>query len=68
MKILNYFFSLESLSSRLLLKVESHGYLFVKPLMNLPEFFVGDVGVDLGGCDGAVAEHFLDRADVGAVY
>lgn len=30
------------------------------------EVAVGDVGVNLGGGDGAVAEHLLDGADVGA--
>lgn len=31
------------------------------------QFFCGDVGVALGGADGAVAKHFLNHADVGAV-
>lgn len=30
------------------------------------EFPVGEMGVDLGGGDGRVAEEFLDGADVGA--
>ncbi len=32
----------------------------MKFFVNFAEFFVGEVGVDLGGGDGAVAEHFLD--------
>lgn len=30
--------------------------------MDFFEFFVGEVGVDLGGGDVGVAEHFLDGA------
>lgn len=30
----------------------------------MAEFLFGDVGVDLGGGDGAVAEEFLDLANV----
>ena len=40
----------------------------MKLLMHLPEFFVCNVGVNLGGSDGAVPEHFLDRANVGAIH
>ena len=36
-------------------------------LKNLAQAFVGDMGVDLGGSDGGVAEHFLHAADVGAI-
>ena len=35
--------------------------------MYLLELLVGDVGVDLGGGDGRVAEHGLDAADVSAI-
>lgn len=35
--------------------------------MDALEFFVGDVGVDLGRGDGFVAEEGLDGTDVGAV-
>jgi len=35
--------------------------------MNFFQLLVGDVGIDLGGGDGGVAEHLLDRAKVGAV-
>ena len=31
------------------------------------QFFCGYVGVALGGADGAVPQHFLNHADVGAV-
>ena len=31
------------------------------------KFFCGDVGVALGGADGAVPKHFLNHADIGAV-
>jgi len=37
-------------------------------LVDRPEVGVGDVGVDLGGGDVAVAEQGLDRAQVGAVH
>jgi len=36
--------------------------------MHLAELSIGEVGVDLGGSDRAVAEEFLDGADVGSVY
>lgn len=36
--------------------------------MNLAKVRVGDVGVNLGGGDVGVAEHGLDRAEVGAVH
>lgn len=36
-------------------------------VMNFFELFVRDVGVNLCSGDGAVAEHFLDGADVGAI-
>ena len=42
-------------------------FLSVKFLMNIAELGIGDVGVDLGGGDGGMAEHGLDGADVGAV-
>lgn len=45
----------------------AHSFLAVKFFVNFAEFFVGEVGVDLGGGDGAVPEHFLHGADVGAV-
>lgn len=35
--------------------------------MGLAEAFGADVGVDLGGGDVGVAEHFLDGPEVGAV-
>ena len=37
-------------------------------LVDLTQVGVGDVGVDLGGRYIAVAEHGLDRAEVGAVH
>ena len=36
--------------------------------MNFFEMLVGDVGVNLGGRDVGVAEHGLDRAEIGAVH
>lgn len=39
----------------------------MKFFVNFAQFFVGKMGVDLGGGNGAVTEHFLDGADVGAV-
>ena len=42
-------------------------FLTVKTLMDLSELLVRDVGVDLGRGDRRVAEHGLDRADIGAV-
>lgn len=34
--------------------------------VHLPQAIFGDGGIDLGGRKAAVAEHFLDRANVGA--
>lgn len=42
-------------------------FLPMELLVDLAEAFVGDVGVDLRGRDGRVAEHGLHRADVRAV-
>ncbi len=39
----------------------------MKFFMNFPQSLIREVGVDLGGGDGGVAEHFLDGSDVGAV-
>ena len=39
----------------------------MKFLVYLLELLIGDVGVDLGGGDGGVAEHALDAADVGSI-
>ena len=36
-------------------------------VVGFDKFFCGNVGVALGGADGAVAQHFLNHADVGAV-
>lgn len=36
--------------------------------MNLAEFRVRDVGVDLGRGDGGVAEEFLNGADIRAIF
>jgi hypothetical protein len=36
--------------------------------MNFAQALAGDVGVKLGGADAAVAEEFLDDAQVGAVF
>lgn len=40
----------------------------MEALVDVFEVWVGDVGVNLGGCDVAVAEHGLDAAEVGAVH
>ncbi len=39
----------------------------MKAGVDVDEFAVIDVGVDLGGGDVGMAEHLLDRADLGAV-
>lgn len=39
----------------------------MKLLVNLLEFWIGHVGVDLCGGDGGVTEEFLDGADIGAI-
>ena len=36
--------------------------------MDFFQSFIGDVGVYLGRRDGSVAEHRLDRADIGAIH
>ena len=42
-------------------------FFSVKFFINLFELSVGDVCVDLSGGNGRVAEHSLDRADIGAI-
>ena len=39
----------------------------MKTFMNLPELFVGNVSVNLGRSNRGMAEHDLDRTDVGPV-
>lgn len=39
----------------------------MKLFVHLVEPLVGDVGVNLRGGDGGVAEHLLDRTDVGTI-
>lgn len=39
----------------------------MKLLVDFTELFVRNVSINLGGGDGRVAKHGLDRADVGAV-
>ena len=36
-------------------------------MVDVAEAFVSDVGVDLGGCNVAVAKEFLDTAQVNAL-
>lgn len=36
-------------------------------LMHLPQAAIGDMRINLGGGNGAVAEHFLDRSNIRAV-
>jgi hypothetical protein len=45
----------------------SSAALAVILFVDVAEMGVGDVGVDLGGVDGGVAEQLLDGADVGAI-
>ena len=40
----------------------------MKLFVDFAEVLVGDVGVDLGGTDAAVAEHRLDAADISSVH
>lgn len=40
----------------------------MKFLVDVAQPVAGDVGVDLGGADGGMAEEFLDDAEVGAVF
>jgi hypothetical protein len=42
-------------------------FFAMKIFVDVAELLVGDVGVDLCGSDGGVAEHGLDAANVGAV-
>ena len=38
----------------------------VKSFVNLFKMAVGDVGIDLGGTDALMSQHFLDGAEVGS--
>lgn len=40
----------------------------MKPLMNIFEMLVGNVRIDLGGSDIAMAEQRLDGSQIGAVH
>ena len=39
----------------------------MKGFVHFAQLLVGDVGINLGGGDGRMTEHRLDRSDVGAV-
>lgn len=44
------------------------GWFVVELFMDRTQVRVGDVGVDLGGGNVAVAEHGLDRTEIGTVH
>ena len=44
------------------------GFVGMGGSMNGSEFFYRDLGIDLGAVDVTVAQHGLDKADVGPVF
>lgn len=42
-------------------------FFIVKFFVDFAELFIGDMRIDLRGCDRSVAEHCLDGANIGAV-
>lgn len=66
-RTLRFWYFLVRESMMIMFWIVTQRFLSMKFFVDFAEFFVGEVGVDLGGGDGAVAEHFLDGTDVGAV-